>query len=69
MPSSLHHRVKFVSEQQLISVMGENELMVSTPLPTGYIEEDEEALETSFQSLEVASTINAGIKAPNPFRA
>ncbi|RDY08343.1 hypothetical protein CR513_07428, partial [Mucuna pruriens] len=36
--------------------MGEKEIMVSTPLPTDYIEEDEEALETSFQALEIVGT-------------
>ncbi|RDY05264.1 hypothetical protein CR513_10903, partial [Mucuna pruriens] len=47
-PSFLHQRVTFVSGKQLISIMGEKELMVSTPLLVGYIEEDEEALETYF---------------------
>ncbi|RDX97442.1 hypothetical protein CR513_19786, partial [Mucuna pruriens] len=38
--------------------MGEKEMMVSTPLPTEYIEGDEEALETSFQALEIVGTTN-----------
>ncbi|RDY01257.1 hypothetical protein CR513_15433, partial [Mucuna pruriens] len=57
-PSSLHQKVKFITDGQqvkfitdgqLISVMGEKEMMVSTPFPMEYIEEDEEALETSFK--------------------
>ncbi|RDX91461.1 hypothetical protein CR513_26557, partial [Mucuna pruriens] len=55
-PSSLHQKVKFIVDEQLISVMGEKEMMVSTPFPTEYIEEDEEALETSFQALEMIET-------------
>ncbi|RDY00988.1 hypothetical protein CR513_15743, partial [Mucuna pruriens] len=49
-----YQRVKFIVDHQLISVMGEKELVINTPAPEEYIEEDEEALETSFQSLEVA---------------
>ncbi|RDX98222.1 hypothetical protein CR513_18880, partial [Mucuna pruriens] len=52
-PFSLHQKVKFITDQQLISVMGEKELMINTPLPTEYSEGDEEALETSFQALEI----------------
>ncbi|RDY07967.1 hypothetical protein CR513_07853, partial [Mucuna pruriens] len=33
--------------------MGEKELMITTPFPTKYVEGDEEALETSFQALEI----------------
>ncbi|RDX69718.1 hypothetical protein CR513_51125, partial [Mucuna pruriens] len=47
-PSSLHQKVKFITE-----------LMISTPTPTKYIEEDEEALETSFQSFEIIGTTGA----------
>ncbi|RDX84938.1 hypothetical protein CR513_33938, partial [Mucuna pruriens] len=55
-PSSLHQKVKFIDDQQLISMMGEKELKVSTPLPTEYVEGDREALETSFQALEIVGT-------------
>ncbi|RDY10524.1 hypothetical protein CR513_04949, partial [Mucuna pruriens] len=41
--------------------MGEKEIMVSTPFPTEYVEEDEEALETSFQALEIVGTTNIKI--------
>ncbi|RDX88890.1 hypothetical protein CR513_29432, partial [Mucuna pruriens] len=49
-PSSLHQKVK------LISVKGEEDLMISTPAPVEYVEGNEDALETSFQSLEIAET-------------
>ncbi|RDX90790.1 hypothetical protein CR513_27296, partial [Mucuna pruriens] len=55
-PSSLHRKVKFIVDGQLISFMGEREMMVSTPFHTKYIEGDEEALETSFQALEIVGT-------------
>ncbi|RDX65986.1 hypothetical protein CR513_55296, partial [Mucuna pruriens] len=53
-PSSLHQQVKFISNHQIISIMGEKELMITTPVPEEYIEGDEEALEASFQSLEAS---------------
>ncbi|RDY04762.1 hypothetical protein CR513_11484, partial [Mucuna pruriens] len=40
--------------------MGEKEVMISTPLPIEYVEGDEEALETSFQALEIVGTTSAG---------
>ncbi|RDX84142.1 hypothetical protein CR513_34848, partial [Mucuna pruriens] len=59
-PSSLHQKVTFIVEQRLISVKGEEDLMISTPAPVEYIEGNEEALETSFQSLEIAGTEHEG---------
>ncbi|RDX85842.1 hypothetical protein CR513_32903, partial [Mucuna pruriens] len=55
-PSSLHQRVKFISEHMLISVKGEEDLVISTPAPVEYVEGGEDALETSFQSLKIAET-------------
>ncbi|RDX89092.1 hypothetical protein CR513_29217, partial [Mucuna pruriens] len=49
--------------------MGEKELIVSIPTLARYIEGNKEALETSFQSLEVAGTTDAKPENPNPFRA
>ncbi|RDX82943.1 hypothetical protein CR513_36187, partial [Mucuna pruriens] len=40
-PSSLHQKVKFIVDQQLINVMREKELMISTPLLVEYIEGDD----------------------------
>ncbi|RDY11932.1 hypothetical protein CR513_03344, partial [Mucuna pruriens] len=61
-PSSLHQKVKFIADGQLISVMGEKEMMISTPLPTEYVEGDEEALETSFQALEIVGTTSVEVE-------
>ncbi|RDX92467.1 hypothetical protein CR513_25404, partial [Mucuna pruriens] len=46
--------------------MGEKELVISTHMPEEYIEEDEEALETSFQSLEVAEATSFDPENPTP---
>ncbi|RDX88717.1 hypothetical protein CR513_29647, partial [Mucuna pruriens] len=53
-PLNWSHPFLSTSKGQLISVSGERDLMISTLTPIEYIEGDEEALETSFQSLEIA---------------
>ncbi|RDY01272.1 hypothetical protein CR513_15425, partial [Mucuna pruriens] len=70
-PFSLHQKVKFIMDRQLISVMGEKELIINTPLPAEYIEGDEEALETSFQALEIIGIASAKVEGgdPKPSRA
>jgi len=55
-PSTLHQKVKFIIDDKLIIVSGEEDLLVCGPTPTPYIEVAEEALETSFQALEIVST-------------
>jgi len=42
-----------VVDDKLIIVSGEEDLVVSKPLSSLYIEATEEALETSFQTLEI----------------
>jgi len=56
-PSTLHQKLKFIVNDKLIIVSGEEDLLVSGPLPTPYIETAEEALETSFQALEIVRTM------------
>jgi len=56
-PSTLHQKLKFVFNDKLIIVLGEEDFLVSGPLPTPYIEIAEEALETSFQALEIVGTM------------
>lgn len=53
-PSTLHQKLKFAVEGQLIIVSGED-ILVSCPSSTPYVEVAEESLETSFQALEVVS--------------
>ena len=54
-PSTLHQKLMFVVEGQLIIVSGEKDILVSCPSSTHYVEAAEESLETSFQALEVVS--------------
>ncbi|RDX78461.1 hypothetical protein CR513_41266, partial [Mucuna pruriens] len=63
-PSSLHQQVKFISDHRIISILGEKELVITTPVPEEYIEGDEEALETSIQSLEVDNGREPGAMPP-----
>ncbi|RDY13188.1 hypothetical protein CR513_01932, partial [Mucuna pruriens] len=65
-PSSLHQKVKFIVDQQLINIMGEKELMISMPLPFEYVEGDEEVLETSFQALKIVGTTRAEVEEGGP---
>jgi len=55
-PSTLHQKLKFVIDNKLIIVSGEEDLVVCGPTSTPYIEATEEALETLFQALEIVST-------------
>jgi len=55
-PSTLHQKLKFITDDKLIIVSEEEDLLVCGPTPTPYIEAAEEALETSFQALEIVST-------------
>ncbi|XP_052732430.1 uncharacterized protein LOC128196229 [Vigna angularis] len=52
-PSTLHQKLKYVMGDKLVIVSGEEDLLVSGPSSTRYIEAAEEALETAFQSLEI----------------
>ncbi|KAF1891493.1 hypothetical protein Lal_00012381 [Lupinus albus] len=42
-------------EGKLLTIMGEEDMLISRPLSIPYIEATEEALETSFQGLEIAN--------------
>jgi len=55
-PSTLQQKLKFVVERQLIIVSGKEDILVSFPSSTPYVEAAEELLETSFQALEVVSS-------------
>jgi len=49
--------LKFIIDDKLVIIFTEDDILVSKPSSTSYIEATEEALETSFQALEIA---NAG---------
>ncbi|KAF1855168.1 hypothetical protein Lal_00035544 [Lupinus albus] len=54
-PSSLHQKVKFITGGRLITVMGEEDTLVSQLSDAPYVEADSEALEASFRALEIAN--------------
>jgi len=58
----LHQRLKFVVEGQLIIVSWEENILLSCPSSTPYVEAMEESLETAFQALEVVR--NAYVESP-----
>ena len=62
-PSTLHQKLKFNVDNSLVIIYGEEDILVSKPSSTPYIEAAEEALETSFQALEVAEVTYVGGRA------
>ncbi|XP_052728595.1 uncharacterized protein LOC128195360 [Vigna angularis] len=52
-PSTLHQKLKYVMGDKLVIISGEEDLLVSGPSSTRYIEVAEEAPEIAFQSLEI----------------
>ena len=54
-PSTLHQKLKFIVEGHLVTVSGEEDVLVSCPSSMPYVEAAEESLETAFQSFEVVS--------------
>ena len=47
-PSTLHQKLKYVMGDKLVIVSGEEDILVSGPSSSRYIEVAEEALETAF---------------------
>ena len=54
-PSTLHQKVKFIVDDKLVTVQAEDDILISGPSTQPYVDAAEEALETSFQALEIAS--------------
>ncbi len=67
-PSSLHQKVKFIVDNRLIIVDGEEDIVASISADTPYIEISEDAVECSFRSLEFinATFVAEGNKIPIP---
>ncbi|XP_027187892.1 uncharacterized protein [Cicer arietinum] len=55
--STLHQKLKFIVNNNLVIISGEEDMIVSHLSSTGYIEEAEEAIETSFQALEIVNVV------------
>jgi len=58
----LHQKLKFMVDEQLVIVSREEDILVSCPSSTPYVEAAEESLETSLQALEIVN--NAYVEAP-----
>ena len=58
MPSTLHQKVKFVVDENLIIVIAEEDMVATTTISTPYIEVKEDATECFFRSFEVATATN-----------
>ena len=67
-PSTLHQKIKFVIEGQLVSIAVKNDMIAATSLGTPYVEIDEKVMEYSFRSLEFVNVMYAGegAKVPMP---
>lgn len=51
-PSSLHQKLKLVSEGRLVTINAEEDIIAAVSSNAPYVETDEEAIECSFRSLE-----------------
>jgi len=67
-PSSLHQKVKFIMDDRLITVAGEEDIVASISTDAPYIEVNKDAVECSFRSFEFinATFVAEGSKAPTP---
>ena len=59
-PSTLHQKIKFVIEGQLVYVSAEEDMITATSLGAPYVETDEKAMECSFRSLEFVNAMYVG---------
>ena len=61
MPSTLHQKVKFVVKEQLVSMVTKDDIVATLTTSNSYIIVNENAIESSFQSLEVVNATFVGI--------
>ena len=59
-PSTLHQKIKFVTEGQLVCIVAEEDMIAATSSRALYIEPDEKAMECSFRSLEFVNAMYVG---------
>ena len=67
-PSTLHQKIKFVIEGQLVCIAAEEDMIVTISSGAPYVEADEKAMEYSFRSLEFVNAmyVGEGAKVPMP---
>ena len=59
-PSTLHQKIKFVTEGQLVSIAVEENMIAVTSSGAPYVETDEKAIKCSFRSLEFVNAMYKG---------
>ena len=59
-PSTLHQKIKFVIERQLVCIAAEEDMIAATSLGAPYVEADEKVMECSFRSLEFVNAMYVG---------
>ena len=57
-PSTLHQKVKFVVEENLVTIVAKEDMIATTTTTTPYLEVKEDAIECLFQSFEIATATN-----------
>ena len=65
-PSTLHQKIKFVTEGQLVYIAIEEDMIVATSSRAPYVEADEKAMECSFRSLEFVNAMYVNERAMIP---
>ena len=66
--STLHQKIKFVTEGQLVCITAEEDMITTTSSKAPYVEADEKAMKCSFRSLEFVNAmyVKEGAKIPMP---
>ena len=67
-PSTLHQKIKFVTEGQLVCISTEEDMIAAASSGAPYVEADEKAMKCSFRSLEFVNAmyVKEGAKIPVP---
>ena len=67
-PSTLHQKIEFVIEGQLVSIAAKEDMIAATSSRAPYVEVDEKAMECSFRSSEFVNVmyVGEGVKVPVP---
>ena len=65
-PSTLHQKIKFVTEGQLVCVAVEEDMIAASSTGTPYVEVDEKVMECSFKSLKFVNAMYVGERAKVP---
>ena len=56
-PSTLHQKIKFVTEGKLVCIAAEEDMITATSSRAPYVKVDKKAMECSFRSLEFVNAM------------